>query len=45
LVPGNLICPKLPPCCIPYKPCFCAGSFFIASNNWHFWGERLLAEI
>jgi hypothetical protein len=45
LVPGNLICPKLPPCCIPYKPCFCAGSFFIASNNWHFWGERLLPEI
>jgi prepilin-type N-terminal cleavage/methylation domain-containing protein len=45
LVPGVLLCPKLPACCIPYNPCFCKGSFFIASNNWHFWGERLLPEL
>ncbi|HEV3299455.1 MAG TPA: DUF1559 domain-containing protein [Planctomycetaceae bacterium] len=44
-LPGTLICPKLPPCCIPYKPCFCAGSFFISSFNFHYWGERLLPEL
>jgi prepilin-type N-terminal cleavage/methylation domain-containing protein len=45
LVPGNQICPKLPPCCIPHTPCFCAGSFIIASFNYHYWGERLLPEL
>jgi prepilin-type N-terminal cleavage/methylation domain-containing protein len=45
MLPGNLICPKLPPTCIPYNPCFCAGSFFISSFNFHYWGERLLPQL
>jgi prepilin-type N-terminal cleavage/methylation domain-containing protein len=42
LLPGCLICPKLPPCPIPYNPCPCKGSLYIASFNYHYWGERLL---
>jgi len=44
-VPGNLICPKLPPCCIPYTPCPCANGVFQSSFNFHYWGERLLPEL
>jgi prepilin-type N-terminal cleavage/methylation domain-containing protein len=45
MLPGTLICPALPPCCIPYVPNFCAGSFYISSFNYHYWGERLLPEL
>jgi hypothetical protein len=41
-LPGTCICPKLPPCIIPYIPCPCKGSLFISSFNFHYWGERLL---
>jgi prepilin-type N-terminal cleavage/methylation domain-containing protein len=44
-VPGVLICPKLPPCCIPYTPCPCKNGVFQSSFNFHYWGERLLPEI
>ena len=45
VLPGNLICCKLPPCCIPYTPCPCKRGVFIASFNFHYWGERLLPEL
>ncbi len=44
-VPGVLICPKLPPCCIPYTPCPCKRGVFQSSFNYHYWGERLLPEL
>jgi prepilin-type N-terminal cleavage/methylation domain-containing protein len=28
-----------------YTPCPCVGSVFIASFNYHYWGERLLPEL
>jgi prepilin-type N-terminal cleavage/methylation domain-containing protein len=44
-IPGCLLaCP--PGCgsgpCVPYTPCPCSGGAFIASFNFHYWGERLL---
>jgi prepilin-type N-terminal cleavage/methylation domain-containing protein len=44
-VPGCLICPAFPPCCMAYTPCPCKRGVFISSFNHHYWGERLLPEL